>query len=416
MRARPKEKSLPAKSLRCRICETDYALEPIGTCTRCFGPLDPVYDWDELSRVVTREMLASGPSSIWRYAPLLPVEAPVEPRLAPGMTPLVSAPRLAGALGLGEVYLKLDTANPTHSFKDRVAAVAAAKALEIGCDTLACSSTGNLANAVAARAAAEGLEGAVFCPYDLEPEKLVATAVFGATIYAVRGTYDDCSRLSVELSFELPSWGFVNVGLRSYYAEGSKTVAFEIAEQSGWVFPDVVVVPIASGALFSKVGEGFRQVERLGLASGSPPRQIGAQAEGCSPVAAAFRENRKVSPVRPHSVAKSLAIGNPADGDIAVATARDSGGAIHVTPEEEIGSNMALLAETTGVFGETAAGVTLGALREAIHRGEVGESDRVVLLISGDGLKTPDPVEDRLAPVEIEADADAMLDRLGLAV
>ncbi len=407
---------MPAKSLRCRICETDYALEPIGTCTRCFGPLDPIYDWDELSRSVTRELFESGPPSIWRYAALLPVEAPAEPRLAPGMTPLLAAPRLASALGLEEVFLKLDTANPTHSFKDRVAAVAAAKALEIGCDTIACSSTGNLANAVAARAAAEGLEGAVFCPYDLEPEKLVATAVYGATIYAVRGTYDDCSRLSVELSFELPSWGFVNVGLRSYYAEGSKTVAFEIAEQLGWEFPDVVVVPIASGALFSKVGEGFRQLARLGLVDATPPRQIGAQAEGCSPVAAAFRENRKVSPVRPDSVARSLAIGNPADGDVAVATARDSGGAIHITAEEEIGQNMALLAETTGIFGETAAGVTLGALREAIRQGEVSESDRVVLMISGDGLKTPDPINERLAPVEIEADADAMLDRLGIAL
>jgi len=404
---------VPATSLRCRICETEYPLDPVGTCTRCFGPLDPVYDWDELGRRVTRESIEAGPRNIWRYADLLPVAAPAEPRIPPGLTPLVAAPRLASALGVGELLLKLDTANPTHSFKDRVVAVACQKALEHGFQTIACSSTGNLANAVAARAAAEGIEAAVFCPADLEPEKLVATAVYGATIYAVRGTYDDCSRLTIELSFELP-WAFVNVGLRSYYAEGSKTVAFEVAEQLGWELPDVVAGPIASGSLFSKVGEGFRQLRRLRLVEGEDPRQIGGQAEGCAPVAAAFREERRVTPVRPASIARSLAIGNPADGDLAVATARDSGGAIYVTPEAEIGQNMALLAETTGIFGETAAGVTLGALREAVRRGDVGETDRVVLLVTGDGLKTPDPIEERLQPIEIEADADALLDRLGV--
>jgi threonine synthase len=407
---------LPATALRCRVCETEHALDPIGACSRCFGPLDPVYDWDGLTRTVSRESIAAGPPSIWRYAPLLPVEAPAEPRLAPGMTPLVAVPRLARALGIGELLVKLDTANPTHSFKDRVTAVACAKALEAGCETLACSSTGNLANAVAARAAAEGIEAAVFCPADLEPEKLIATAVYGATIYAVRGTYDDCSRLTVELSFELPSWGFVNVGLRSYYAEGSKTVAFEIAEQLGWEQPDVIVGPIASGSLFSKVAEGFAQLRRLGLVDGPAPRQIGGQAEGCAPVEAAWREERRVTPVRPASLARSLAIGNPADGDVAAATARDSGGAIFVTPEDEIGENMGLLAETTGIFGETAAGVTLGAVREAVRRGAIGESDRVVLLVTGDGLKTPDPIAERLRPVEIEADADALLDRLGVEV
>ena len=224
---------MPAVSLRCRVCESECACDAVGVCARCFGPLDPIYDWDVLATEATRERFAAGPASIWRYAPLLPVAAPAEPRLAPGLTLLVPAPRLAEAVGVGELYLKLDTANPTHSFKDRVVAVACAKAQELGLDVLACSSTGNLANAVAARAAAEGLEAAVFCPADLEPEKLVATAVYGATIYAVRGTYDDCSRLTVELSFELP-WAFVNVGLRAYYAEGSKTLAYEISEQLGW--------------------------------------------------------------------------------------------------------------------------------------------------------------------------------------
>ena len=267
---------------------------------------------------------------------------------------------------------------------------------------------------MAARAAAEGLEAAVFCPADLEPEKLVATAVYGATIYAIDGTYDDCSRLTVELSFELP-WAFVNVGLRSYYAEGSKTLAFEIAEQLGWELPDAVVAPIASGALFAKVGQGFGQLRRLGLADGDAPRLIGGQADGCSPVAAAFAEDRRVSPVRPATVARSLAIGAPADGDRAVEAARTSGGAIHAVAEDDVGENMRLLAELTGVFGETAAGVTLGALRRAVKLGEIGAGDRVVLLVTGDGLKTPDPVAGCLAPVRIAADADALLERLEAA-
>jgi threonine synthase len=405
---------VPARSLRCRVCQTEHELGPTAVCPRDFGPVDPVYDWDALRGSVTRESIGAGPPSIWRYAAFLPVEPPAEPRLAPGLTPLVAAPRLASALGVGELFLKLDTANPTHSFKDRVVAVACAKAQELGLDTLACSSTGNLANAVAARAAAEGMESAVFCPADLEPEKLVATAVYGGTIYAVRGTYDDCSRLTVELSFELP-WAFVNVGLRAYYAEGSKTLAFEIAEQLGWELPDAVVAPIASGAMYSKVAQGFDELLELGLVDGTAPRAYGGQAEGCAPVASALAEGRRVTPVRPSSVARSLAIGNPADGELAVETARRTAGDIHVTAEDEIGVNMALLAETTGVFGETAAGVTLGALREAVCRGQVGERDRIVLLVTGDGLKTPDPIEERLKPAEIDADADALLESLGVA-
>jgi len=405
---------VPATALRCRVCETEVALEAVGVCPKCFAPLEPVYDRDELARTATRERIAAGPSSLWRYAPLLPVAPPAEPRLAPGFTPLVRAPRLAEAVGVGELWLKLDTANPTHSFKDRVVAVACAKAQELGFGTIACSSTGNLANAVAARAAAEGLEAAVFCPADLEPEKLVATAVYGATVYAVDGTYDDCSRLTVELSFELP-WAFVNVGLRTYYAEGSKTLAYEIAEQLGWRTPSAVVAPIASGALFARLHRGFADFLDLGLVTGNPPRLIGAQAEGCSPVAAAFAEERSVIPVRPNTRARSLAIGSPADGDLAVATARVSGGAIHAIPEDEVGENMALLAERAGIFGETAAGVTLGGLGEAVRRGELGAGDEVVLLVTGDGLKTPEPVAGLLRPVEIEADADAVLERLGAA-
>ena len=402
-------------SLRCRACDAEYPLDPIGVCARCFGPLDPVYDLDEVRSTLTRDAVAAGPQSLWRYAPLLPVSPPAEPRLAPGLTPLVPAPRLAEALGVGQLYLKLDTANPTHSFKDRVVAIACAKAREHGATTLACSSTGNLANAVAARAAAEGIDAAVLCPASLEPEKLTATAVYGATIYAVDGSYDDCSRLSVELSFEL-DWAFVNVGLRSYYAEGSKTLAFEIAEQLGWRLPTAVVAPIASGAMFSKLDQGFGQLRDIGLVDGDGPRLYGGQADGCSPVAAAFRDDRKVVPLRPDTIARSLAIGNPADGDLAVATARASGGAIHSIAEDEIGENMALLAETSGVFGETATGVTLGALRRAEADRALGAEDTVVLLVTGDGLKTPQPVADRLRPIEIEADADALLEHLGVAV
>jgi threonine synthase len=406
---------MPATHLSCRRCGARHELEGVGTCTRCFGPLDPVYDWDELRRTVTRGLIESGPPTLWRYAPLLPVEAPAEVRLGPGLTPLVPAPRLAAELGLDELLLKLDTANPTHSFKDRVVAVAAAKAGELGLGVLSCSSTGNLANAVAARAAADGLDAVVFCPADLEREKLVATAAYGATIYAIRGSYDDCSRLTVELSFELP-WGFVNVGLRSYYAEGSKTVAYEIAEQLGWELPDVVVSPVASGSLLSKVDRGFRDLAELGLVRGPRPRIVGGQAAGCAPVATAFAAAERVRPVRPATAVRSLAIGNPADGDAAVATVRETGGTLHAVGEGEVGAEMATLASTTGVFGETAAGVTLGALREAVRTGVVRSSDRVVLLVTGDGLKTPAPVEDRFEPVEIAPDADALLESLGVAV
>jgi threonine synthase len=406
---------VPATSLRCRVCETQYPLDPIGVCARCFGPLDPIYDRDEQRRTVSRASIEAGPASIWRYADLLPVAAPAEQRLAPGFTPLVQAPRLAEALGVGEVWLKLDTANPTHSFKDRVVAVAAAKAIELGRTTLSCSSTGNLANAVAARAAAEGLEAVVLVPASLEPEKLIATSIYGARIIAVEGSYDDCSRLSVELSFEL-DWAFCNVGFRSYYAEGSKTLAFEVAEQLGWSLPDAVIAPIGSGSMFTKVHQGFGELLTLGLVDGTTPRLFGGQGEGCSPVAHAFANETKVKPVRASTIAKSIAIGSPADGDLAVAAARDSGGSIHPVAEDQIVDNIALLAETTGVFGETAPAVTLGALRSAVDRGELGESDRVVLLVTGDGLKTPGLVADRYDPIRVQADADQILETLGVQV
>jgi threonine synthase len=399
-------------ALRCRVCESEYPAVASGVCLRCFGPLEPVYDWDELARVVTRASIEAGPRSLWRYEALLPIAAPADVDTGPGWTPLVSVPRLARALGVGEVLLKLDNANPTHSFKDRVVSVAAAKAAELGADTLACASTGNLGNAVAARAAAGGMRAVVLYPATVEPEKMLATAVYGAEMYAVRGSYDDCSRLVVELAGEV-DWAFVNVNLRAYYAEGSKTLAFEIAEQLGWELPDAVVAPVASGSLFTKLWQGFDQFLRVGVVSGAPPRLYGGQAEGCSPVAAAFADERAVSPVRPATVAQSLAIGAPADGDLAVATARAAGGAIYAVPEEDVGPNMQLLASLTGVFGETAAGVTIGALRAAAARGEIGEGDRVVALVTGSGLKTPQVV-DAPAGVEIEPDVDELLAGLGV--
>src|SRR5689334_12717114 len=267
-------------ALRCRVCESEYPAVASGVCLRCFGPLEPVYDWEELGRTVSRAAIEAGPRSLWRYEALLPTSAPRDVDTGPGWTPLVSVPRLARALGVGEVLLKLDHTNPTHSFKDRVVAVASAKARELGADTLACASTGNLGNAVAARAAASGMRSVVLYPNTVEPEKLRATAVYGGEMYAVRGSYDDCSRLVVELAGEL-DWAFVNVNLRAYYAEGSKTLAFEIAEQLGWQTPDAVIAPVASGSLYTKLWQGFEQFSRLGLVTGTLPRIIGGQAAGC---------------------------------------------------------------------------------------------------------------------------------------
>jgi threonine synthase len=401
---------MPVDTLRCRICESEYPAVASGVCLRCFGPLEPVYDWDRVAREATRDRISSGPRSLWRYEVLLPTAAPSDADAGPGWTPLVPAPRLAEAVGVGEVFLKLDHTNPTHSFKDRVVAVAAAKAVELGTDTLACASTGNLGNAVAARAAASGLRSVVLYPRTVEPEKLLATAVYGGRMYAVRGSYDDCSRLVVELAGEL-DWAFVNVNLRAYYAEGSKTLAFEIAEQLGWRAPDAVVAPVASGSLFTKLWQGFEQFRQLGLVDDPSPRIYGGQAAGCAPVAHAYAADRAVSPVRPATIAHSLAIGAPADGDLAVATARASGGSLYAVPEDEIGPDLQWLAEQAGVFGETAAGVTVGALRAAAAAGDVGPADRVVVLVTGTGLKTPGIVEARPG-VEIDADVDELLAEL----
>jgi threonine synthase len=395
---------MPASSLRCRACGTAHTADTLGPCSACFGPLDPVYDWE---RPPTRERIESGPPSIWRYADLLPVTAPTDARLAPGFTPLVTAPRLAAQLGIGELFLKLDTANPTHSFKDRVVSVAAARARELGFEVIACASTGNLANSVAAHGAAMGLDSYVLIPADLEEQKVLATGVYGTRLVMVDGSYDDVNRLCTELCAER-HWAFVNVNLRPYYAEGSKTLAFEIAEQLGWELPDRCVVPVASGSLYTKIAKGFEEWRELGLVNGELPRMNGAQAEGCAPVATAFAAGQEVcKPVKPDTIAKSLAIGNPADGPYALELARRSGGSVDAVSDREIREGIALLAETTGIFTETAGGVTTAVARKLAERGDIAADERVVLVITGDGLKTLDAVRGSFETYSIGASLES---------
>ena len=363
---------MAVQALQCKECKESYPLDARYVCERCFGPLEVAYTYDGLDPDETRRRIQAGPQTIWRYADFLPFAAPPQPGLPVGLTPLQRAPRLAERLGLGEVWIKNDTANPTHSFKDRVVAVALAKARELGYDVVACASTGNLANAVAAHAAAAGLESYVFIPADLEEQKILATGVYGTRLVAVRGTYDDVNRLCTELSGER-DWAFVNVNVRPYYAEGSKTLAFEIAEQLGFELPDRVVAPIASGSLFTKIARGFEEWLEVGLIEGELPAFNGAQAEGCSPVATAYDTGRDVCrPVKPDTIAKSLAIGNPADGPYALDLARRSGGGIDAVTDDEIREGIALLAETTGIFTETAGGVTTAVLRKLAERGAIG--------------------------------------------
>jgi len=394
-------------SLRCRECGRTYDVAPRYACEWCFGPLEVLYDEEAVRRTVTRESIAAGPPTIWRYAGLLPVdEAPNS--LPVGCTPLLRADRLAAELGLGELWVKDDTRNPTNSFKDRVVAVAVAKALEFGLKTIACASTGNLANAVAAAAARAGLPSYVFIPADLEPAKIVTSAVYGTNLVAVDGTYDDVNRLCGELAAEHP-WAFVNVNVRPFYAEGSRTLAFETAEQLGWQAPDHVVVPVGSGSLLTKVDRGFGELVRAGLIEETPVRVSGAQATGCSPVATAFAEGSDtIRPQKPNTIAKSLAIGDPADGYYALDTVRRTGGALAAVTDDEVRAGIRLLARTEGIFGETAAGVTIASLRRLAAEGVVRPDERVVAYVTGHGLKTLDAVQDEVGPTAtIEPTLDA---------
>jgi threonine synthase len=403
------------QGLRCRECGTEYPLEAHYVCEQCFGPLEVAYDFGRLDPAEAKRKIQAGPPGIWRYSDFLPfAERPRDP-LQPGTTPLVRADRLAERLGLGEVWIKNDAANPTHSFKDRVVAIAIAKAKELGYDTVACASTGNLANAVAAHAAANGLDSYVFVPADLEEQKLLATGVYGTRLVGVTGNYDDVNRLCTELADARP-WAFVNVNLRPYYAEGSKTIAYETVEQLGWTLPDRVVCPIASGSLFTKIGKGFAEWIDLGLVDGDLPAFNGAQAEGCNPVAEAYEAGWEVcKPQRPQTIAKSLAIGNPADGPYALELARKTGGAVTAVTDAEIRDGIRLLAETTGIFTETAGGVTTATLAKLAEAGAIGADERVVAVITGEGLKTLDAVRDGFEITEIEPSVDAFAERVEAA-
>ena len=392
--------------LRCKECGGEYPGEARYVCEQCFGPLEVAYGPLDATAGELRRRIQAGPHTLWRYADFLPLEVPPRSALPTGWTPLVKADRLAERLGISELYVKNETANPTHSFKDRVVSVALARARELGFQTIACASTGNLANAVSAHAAAAGLESYVLIPADLEPEKVLATGAYGTNVVAIKGNYDAVNRLCTEIAGERP-WAFVNVNLRPYYAEGSKTLAFEVAEQLGWELPDRVVVPIASGSLFTKIARGFSEWIETGLLEGTLPAFNGAQALGCSPVATAFADGTDVCrPVRPDTIAKSLALGNPADGPYAIELARATGGAIDSVTDDEIRAGIRLLAETTGVFTETAGGVTTAVLAKLAERGDIRPDERVVACITGDGLKTLSAVEGTFAVTEIAPSID----------
>jgi len=375
--------------LQCRECGATYPLEPLAACAECWAPLEVVYDYARIWSEVRRDDLASRPPTMWRYRELLPVSGEPWVGRHTGFTPLVPAPRLAQALGAREVYVKNDAVNhPTLSFKDRVVAVALSKAHEFGFDTVGCSSTGNLANAVAAQAAAGGFTAYIFVPADLEPEKIAATQIYGANLVKVDGNYDQVNRLCAEIA-EKFAWGIVNVNLRSYYSEGSKTVGLEIAEQLGWRLPQNIVVPMAGGSLITKIRKAFSELQKLGWVESAATKFFGAQASGCSPITTAAKAGaEEITPQKPHTIAKSLAIGNPADGVYAVRGIRESGGAGEDVTDEEIVEGMRLLAETQGIFTETAGGVTVAVARKLIREGRIDPRESMVLAITGNGLKT----------------------------
>jgi threonine synthase len=399
----------------CRECHSPAPIRAAHVCEECFGPLDIHYDRAAIARSLTRAVIEARPASMWRYAELLPLAGPTTVGLDTGMTPLVRADRLARALGVAELWVKNEAvSHPSLSFKDRVVSVALSKARELGITTVACASTGNLANATAALAAAAGLSAVIFIPDDLEAAKVLATSVYGAQVIAVRGSYDDVNRLSSEIA-DRQGWGFVNINLRPFYGEGSKTVGYEIAEQLGWRLPAHVVVPMAGGSLLHKIDEAFADFATLGLASGARPRMHGAQAAGCAPIARMVIDGTdELRPIKdPHTIAKSLAIGNPADAGYARAAIVGSGGFAAAPDDAEIVAGMRLLAQSEGIFGETAGGVVVEALRHLRARGKVGPDDGpVVLVLTGQGLKTQDPLQGVLPPPHVIAPRLAEFDAL----
>ena len=404
----------PATHLKCRNCSATYELAAVHVCVECFAPLEIGYDEDRLRRV-TRESIEAGPANLWRYVGLLPAghDEATRVSLGAGNTPLRRVDRLAAELGMKSLWVKDDSANPTHSFKDRVVSVALSAARQLGYTTVACASTGNLAQSVAAHAASAGLRSVVLIPDDLEPGKTVSTAVYGGTLVAIQGSYDDVNRLCSEIAGE-QEWAFVNVNVRPFYAEGSKTLGYEVAEQLGWRLPEQVVIPIASGSLLTKVDKAFGELDRLGILEGTPYKVFGAQALGCNPVAAAFAAGHDtVTPVRPNTIAKSLAIGNPADGPYALDVARRTGGAILDVPDDEVVEGIRILAQTEGIFAETAGGVTVATLRRLLKEGLLDPGAETVLLNTGDGLKTIDAMAPTSGPtVRIPPTYDAFEDAL----
>ena len=405
--------------LRCRECSREYPGEALNVCDFCFGPLEVVYDYATISEVVSHDRITAGPLSIWRYQDLLPASGDDPVDIMAGFTPLLKAHNLGERLGLKNLYIKNDSVNPSFSFKDRVVSVAATKAREFGFETIACASTGNLACSVAAHAARAGLRSVVFIPSDLERGKVIGAAVYGPTMVAVDGTYDEVNRLCSEVGDNYP-WAFVNINMRPYYAEGSKTLGYEVAEQLGWRIPDHVVIPSASGAMFTKIWKGFNELACLGLLDGVDSLTFGpdqntvhhpaittkmhmAQAEGCSPIVNAWTAGQtQIRPVRPDSIAKSLAIGNPADGIYALRVIKESDGSAYAVPEAEVVEGIKLLAETEGIFTETAGGVTVSALKYLAESGAIGPDELTVAYITGNGLKTQEAVEEVVNPLLVK--------------
>lgn len=397
------------KSLKCKECGEEYELKALHVCEFCFGPLEVSYDYNALRSTVTRETIQAGPNSIWRYRKFLPVtsENPID--VGTGMTPLVRSHRLARRLGLKNLYIKNDAVNmPTLSFKDRVVSVALTRARELGFTTVSCASTGNLANSTAAIAAHAGLDCCVFIPADLEAGKILGSLVYSPTLMAVKGNYDQVNRLCSEVA-NTHGWGFVNINLRPYYSEGSKTLGFEVAEQLGWVLPDHIVAPLASGSLYTKIYKGFQEFVEVGLVEGKKVKFSGAQAEGCSPIAQAFKEERDfIKPVKPNTIAKSLAIGNPADAVYALDVAKKTGGHIESVTDSEIIEGIKLLAETEGIFTETAGGTTVAVLKKLAEAGKIDPDETTVVYITGNGLKTQEAIQGYIGePLTIEAKLDS---------
>ena len=396
--------------LKCRECDREYPAEALNVCDFCFGPLEVVYDYATISEVISHERIAQGPLSIWRYQDLLPANGDDPVDIMAGFTPLIKARNLGERLGLRNLYIKNDSVNPSFSFKDRVVSVASTKAVEFGFDTLACASTGNLACSVAAHAARAGIRSVVFIPWDLERGKIIGAAVYGPTLVSVEGNYDEVNRLCSEVADNY-SWAFVNINMRPYYAEGSKTLGYEVAEQLGWRLPDHVVIPSASGAMFTKIWKGFNELACLGLLDGIAAAPFGQdqnkahhpavttkmhmiQAAGCSPIVTAWENAQPhVLPVRPDTVAKSLAIGNPADGIYAIRVLKESDGSAYAVPEPDIVDGIKLLAETEGIFTETAGGVTVSGLKHLAESGAIKPDELTVVYITGNGLKTQEAVE-----------------------